>query len=168
MLCKCSRSVEYLPTRLSLIYLDRNINVFGLSFIVAFSCLVAILDWTILKFLIFLSRFRRALAPRIDRWIQDGVWQLQRRAYEGEGYRQWTNLEADVPLTQAGQTLKDLPILWVPEKTPTDSSSEAYALVGSFGSQHPSSKRPTVQDEEMAETGSQDRKGRAWLGMFRR
>jgi hypothetical protein len=147
---------------------DRNINVFALSFIIAFSCLVAILDWTILKFLIFLSRFRRALAPRVDRWIQDGVWQLQRRAYEGEGYRQWTNLEADVPLTQAGQTLKDLPILWVPEKRPTDSSSETYPSRDLFGPQHALNKKPTVQDEEMAETGDQGKKGRAWLRIFRR
>ena len=67
--------------------------------------------------MIFLTRFRRALGPRIDRWIQDGVWQLQRRAYEGEGYRAWTDLEADIPLTDE-RKLKDLPILWVPGKSP--------------------------------------------------
>ncbi|KAL1657356.1 hypothetical protein SLS61_000402 [Didymella pomorum] len=95
-----------------------NINVFGLSFIIALSVTLALLDIFILRITIYLSRFRRALGPRIDRWIQDGVWQLQRRAYEGEGYRGWTDLEADIPLTHE-RKLKDLPILWVPGKSPT-------------------------------------------------
>jgi hypothetical protein len=162
MLCKSASSFQLYYRTLRLIYFDRNINVFGLSFIIAFSCLVAILDWTILKFLVFLGRFRRALAPRVDRWIQDGVWQLQRRAYEGEGYREWTNLEADVPLTKAGQMLKDLPILWVPEKRPTGSSANL------FEPQSPPTKWPLAQDEEMAESGSQGKKGRSWLRIFRR
>lgn len=95
----------------------RNINVFGLSFIIAVAVFFAILDITILRIMIYLTRFRRALGPRIDRWIQDGVWQLQRRAYEGEGYRAWTDLEADIPRTDESK-LKDLPILWVPGKSP--------------------------------------------------
>jgi hypothetical protein len=95
-----------------------NINFFGLVFILAFSVLAMIIDLSLLKFLIYLSRFRRVLGPRIERWIQDGVWQLQRRAYEGEGYRNWTNLEAEIPLTERTELLKDLPILWVPGKSP--------------------------------------------------
>ncbi|KAJ4992126.1 hypothetical protein SVAN01_02447 [Stagonosporopsis vannaccii] len=94
-----------------------NINVFGFSFIVAVSVFFAILDITILRIMIYLTRFRRALGLRIDRWIQDGVWQLQRRAYEGEGYCVWTDLEADVPLTDE-RKLKDLPVLRVPRKSP--------------------------------------------------
>jgi hypothetical protein len=58
-----------------------------------------IIDITLLRFLIYLSRFRRQLGPRIERWIQDGVWQLQRRAYEGEGQRDWIGLEGEIPLT---------------------------------------------------------------------
>lgn len=96
---------------------SRNINVFGLSFIIAVSLFFAILDITILRIMIYLTRFRRALGPRVGRWIQDGVWQLQRRAYEGEGYRGWTDLEADIPLTYE-KKLKDLPILWLPGKSP--------------------------------------------------
>ncbi|PSN62993.1 hypothetical protein BS50DRAFT_591218 [Corynespora cassiicola Philippines] len=101
-----------------------NISVFGLAFIITFSCLIVLLDFFVLKFLIYLSQFRRALAPRIDRWIQDGIWQLQRRAYEGEGHRCWTDLEMEIPLTTEGKELKDLPITWVPEKSPfCDSAS---------------------------------------------
>jgi hypothetical protein len=80
------------------------------------SCLVAILDLVLLKFLIFLSSFRRALSPRIERWIQDGVWQLQRRAYEAEGHRTWTQLENEIPLIGGDEAFKDLPITWVPDK----------------------------------------------------
>jgi hypothetical protein len=77
-----------------------------------------LIDISLLKFLIYLSRFRRQLGPRIERWIQDGVWQLQRRAYEGEGQRNWSNLESEIPLTDKGCMMKDLPILWVPGKSP--------------------------------------------------
>jgi hypothetical protein len=92
----------------------RNINVFGLSFLISFSLLVALIDITLLKFLVFLSRFRRALAPRIDRWVQDGVWQLQRRAYEGQGYRGWVDLEKEIPMTTGQKTLVDLTITRTP------------------------------------------------------
>jgi len=97
-----------LATVLMLTY--RNINFFGLVFIVTFSITIAIIDITLLKFLIFLSKFRRALAPRIDRWIQDGVLQLQRRAYEAQREGTWTNLDKDVPLTIESVKLKDLPL----------------------------------------------------------
>ncbi|KAH7372353.1 hypothetical protein BKA66DRAFT_423129 [Pyrenochaeta sp. MPI-SDFR-AT-0127] len=96
----------------------RNINVFGLSFVIAFSIMVSVLDIMLLKFLVYLSSFRRALAPRIDRWIQDGVWQLQRRAYEGEGHRDWKDLESEIPLMHKDQKLKDLSITWLPGKSP--------------------------------------------------
>lgn len=81
------------------------------------SVFLAILDISILRVMLYLTRFRRALGPRIDRWIQDGIWQLQRRAYEGEGYRGWTDLESDIPITDE-KKLKDLPILWLPGKSP--------------------------------------------------
>jgi hypothetical protein len=88
-----------------------NINIFGLVFILTFSLLAMLIDISLLKFLIYLSRFRRQLGPRIERWIQDGVWQLQRRAYEGEGQRNWTQLESEIPLTDKGCVMKDLPIM---------------------------------------------------------
>ena len=63
-----------------------------------------------LKFLIFLSGFRRALAPRIDRWIQDGVFQLQRRAYEDKDGIVWKDLDKEIPITVDNELLVDLPI----------------------------------------------------------
>jgi hypothetical protein len=144
---------------------NRNINVFGLSFIVAFSALVAILDIFILKFMIYLSRFRAALSPRIDRWIQDGIWQLQRRAYEGEGYRCWTDLEADVPLTTENQ-LKDLPILWLPSKSPAVNHGGMFDSTTTVGSQQTSNKNRAVQNIKPVDV--EEDRGFGILGWFRR
>ncbi|KAF2265707.1 hypothetical protein CC78DRAFT_598290 [Lojkania enalia] len=87
-----------------------NINVFGLVFIITFACVVVIVDLMLLKVLIYLSIFQRAtgLSSRLQRWIQDGVFQLQRRAYEAEGQGTWTNLNEDVPITEQKELLEDL------------------------------------------------------------
>lgn len=68
------------------------------------------MDITLLKILIFLSGFQRmtGLSARLRRWTQDGVLQLQRRAYEVQQRGTWTNLETDVPLTVEKQSLEDL------------------------------------------------------------
>lgn len=68
-----------------------------------------IADLLLIRFLIFVTRFRRALAPRIDRWIQDSILQLQRRAYEAEGQGTWKQFDSDVPITQPEDMLTDLP-----------------------------------------------------------
>jgi hypothetical protein len=81
-----------------------------LIFTVVISSLAAIVDISLLKFLIYVSHFRKALAPRIERWIQDGVLQLQRRAYEAEGMSIWTKLDKDVPVTVRNEKLPDLPV----------------------------------------------------------
>lgn len=75
-----------------------------------------LLDILLLKFLIFISRFRRSLGPSIERWIQDDVWQLQQRAYEGEGVREWVDREDEIPRTK--EKLACLRVMWVPGKSP--------------------------------------------------
>jgi hypothetical protein len=87
-----------------------NIDVFGLAFVLAFALLVTVADISILKFFIYLSRFRRALAPRIDRWVQDGVLQLQRRAYEAEGKSSWIRLDQEIPVTMDRELLEDFQV----------------------------------------------------------
>jgi hypothetical protein len=86
-----------------------NINVFGLSFVIAFSLAMLLIDVVLLRLLIFLSKFRQLLSPRIERWIQDGIWQLQSRAYEAQRQGSWENLEKEVPLTKKGDLLSGLP-----------------------------------------------------------
>jgi len=87
-----------------------NINVFGISLIIGFTSFVTILDLAALKILVFFSRFRRAFAPRIERWAQDGVFHLQRRAYEGNRYGNWDLLDRDVPVIVPSELLPELPL----------------------------------------------------------
>ena len=142
-----------------------NINVFGLSFVIAFSILVAVIDITLLKFLIYLSRFRRALAPRIDRWTQDGVWQLQRRAYEGEGHREWKNLESEIPIIDQGHKLKELAILWLPGKSPAVMHTDTFASTSSLASRRPLQGSESVYgDKANARTA---KGGLTWLMFWR-
>ncbi|RAR10171.1 hypothetical protein DDE82_001446 [Stemphylium lycopersici] len=143
-----------------------NINVFGLSFVFAFSILVAIIDITLLKFLIYLSRFRRALGPRIARWTQDGVWQLQRRAYEGEGHREWTDLESEIPLMEKGHKLKDLSILWLPGKSPMMVQTTSFTSSNSSVSEQPPTYDGSVNSAEAIEENAGQRTG--WYEFWRR
>ena len=53
---------------------------------------------------------KRALAPRIDSWIQDGVFQLQRRAYEAHGEGPWERCSHEVPVTVGHVLLSTLPV----------------------------------------------------------
>ena len=83
-------------------------------------CSITIIDILLLKFLVFLSKFSEVLAPRIDRWTQDSVLHLQRRAYEAHGKCNWTGLSAAIPVTSAKDILLDLPIGSVPPETEKD------------------------------------------------
>ena len=81
------------------------------------------IDTVSLKFLIFLTRFRKALAPRIDSWIQDGVFQIQRRAFEGQGQGTWENLEKEIPTTVEKVKLNNSPLDCIPASSPQGSLS---------------------------------------------
>jgi hypothetical protein len=85
-----------------------------MAFVITTSLFFAAVDIVLLKFLIYLGKFRRALSPRIERWIQDGVLQLQRRAYEAHGEGIWSDLSKEVPLTEAKQLLAELPLESLP------------------------------------------------------
>ncbi|KAF2736964.1 hypothetical protein EJ04DRAFT_562032 [Polyplosphaeria fusca] len=87
-----------------------NINVFGLAFVTTFSLTILLFNLSVLRFMIFLSRFRKTLGPRIDRWVQDGVFQLQRRAFDAYGEGVWINLEKEIPATISDHRLSELPI----------------------------------------------------------
>ncbi|KAF2012695.1 hypothetical protein BU24DRAFT_465061 [Aaosphaeria arxii CBS 175.79] len=86
-----------------------NINVFGLAFIVTVTVTVTAFNMMVLRVFIFLSRFRRALAPRIDHWVQDGIFQLQRRAFQSEGQGSWLGSEKEIPHTTKSEHLAKLP-----------------------------------------------------------
>ncbi|KAJ4290347.1 hypothetical protein N0V90_010563 [Kalmusia sp. IMI 367209] len=86
-----------------------NVNVFGLAFIVTFSAVISFINFFILRFFIFLKRFRKSLAPRLDRWVNDGIFQLQRRAFEANQEGFWTDLEKEIPVTSSNTAMSELP-----------------------------------------------------------
>jgi hypothetical protein len=147
---------------------SRNINFFGLVFTLTFAFLAMLIDSTLLKFLVYLSRFRRNLGPRIERWIQDGVWQLQRRAYEGEGQRTWVDLESEIPLMEQACKLNDLPILWVPGKSPMAMQAATFASTGSQETLRPAEGGMEGMDTADDQTSTSARTGSRWYMFGRR
>jgi hypothetical protein len=85
-----------------------NVNVFALVFLTTVTAILTFLNAFILKFCIFLSRFRKALAPRIERWVQDGIFQLQRRAFDAQDEGGWVGLEREIPITGEREMLNEL------------------------------------------------------------
>ncbi|KAF2709058.1 hypothetical protein K504DRAFT_408484 [Pleomassaria siparia CBS 279.74] len=86
-----------------------NINLFGLVFVVVICFTLLTLDLLLLPFLIITSKRRRGLLDsRLNRWIQDGVLQLQRRAFVAQGEGSWEKLENDIPVTSYGEKLSEL------------------------------------------------------------
>ncbi|KAF2871857.1 hypothetical protein BDV95DRAFT_594151 [Massariosphaeria phaeospora] len=85
-----------------------NFNYFGLVFTISVSGTIVLIDLVLLRFLIYLRKFQQALAPRIDRWTQDSVFQLDRRAHEAQGNGIWKDLDNEVPVTTEGIELPDL------------------------------------------------------------
>lgn len=85
-----------------------NINFFGLVFTFVVASTIIILDLALLRFLEYFSRYKHGLAPRINRWVQDGVFQLIRRAHDAQGHGVWKGLSHDVPITAEKCLLPDL------------------------------------------------------------
>ena len=79
-----------------------------MTFILAFSTIFTLCNTLILRFFIFMARFRAALAPRINHWVQDGIFQLQRRAFEAQGQGCWIHIEQEIPITLDGGKLREL------------------------------------------------------------
>lgn len=65
----------------------------------------------LLRVMILLSQFRKAMAPRLDRWIHDGVFQLQRRAYEAVGQGTWHDIDCEIPVMTSKDKLGELPLI---------------------------------------------------------
>ena len=85
-----------------------NVNVFALVFLVTFSVLISLFSGGVLRFCVFMSRWRRALAPRIERWVGDGMFQLQRRAFCAQDEGVWVGIDKEIPVTEGGERLREL------------------------------------------------------------
>ena len=90
-----------------------NINFFGLVFILVLSCTIILVDLSLFRILVAASRWSPKMARRLERWVQDGILQLQRRAFEAEGKGAWEGLCDDVPVTRGEQKLSELALVTV-------------------------------------------------------
>lgn len=91
--------------------------MFGLVFTITICGSITLADLVLLRSLILWRKLRKSAAPRLDRWVQDGVYQLQRRAYEASGNGNWENLAHEVPITRESTKLPDLQIETFPIST---------------------------------------------------
>ncbi|KAF7192392.1 hypothetical protein HII31_06424 [Pseudocercospora fuligena] len=82
-----------------------NINVFGLAFTLVMFGVLTTLDFGVLRFFLLLEKPSTSRRSRIRHWIQDGVFQLQRAAYEAwEKDIVWTRQGKEIPTTQSRMT----------------------------------------------------------------
>ena len=86
----------------------RNINVFGLAFISTFCVIITLVNLNILNIFTFFSKFRPKLGPCRDRWVQDGIFQLTRRAFDADGQSTWVDVGKEVPSTEHKELLRPL------------------------------------------------------------
>jgi hypothetical protein len=75
------------------------------------------------------------------------------------------DLEKEIPLMEKGQELKDLPIVWRPEKSPMMMQSDTFASTCSINSQHPLKNSVSVQVDEPDKVTSDQRRG--WFSFGR-
>jgi hypothetical protein len=146
--------------------LASNINVFGLAFVATVAVVVVAVDLVLLKFLIYLSKFRRHiwLSPRLNRWIQDGVLHLQRRAYEAQEDVRWSSVEEVVPLTSNHVELPDLMVECIPrprscvgcQQKQHEPVSEVMTSVASDGATESDSTKEPHVGVEVAHTMQSD------------
>lgn len=85
-----------------------NISYFGLIFIVVISSVIIIVDLTLLQLLLLIRRLTSWRGQRLDRWVQDSILHLQRRAFEAQGENKWKRLDKEVPITQSNSKLEEL------------------------------------------------------------
>lgn len=85
-----------------------NINVPALIIIITLSGAIALIDSISLRVLIFLGRLQWLLSPRVDKWVQDGVFQWQRRVYQQFDEGVWTCLQEEIPITEEDTALSSL------------------------------------------------------------
>lgn len=79
-----------------------NISVFGLGFTLTMFGILTALDFGVLRFFLLLEKPSTSRRSRVRQWIQDGVFQLQRAAYEASDKGiVWTRQGKEIPTTQS-------------------------------------------------------------------
>ncbi|KAF2729630.1 hypothetical protein EJ04DRAFT_588412 [Polyplosphaeria fusca] len=86
-----------------------NINVFGLAFTITISGVIVLMDLVLIRVIQFYRTRSKAPTPRLDRWNQDNVYQMSRRAYDSSGFGTWIKLSEEIPITTHPIELPELP-----------------------------------------------------------
>ena len=107
------------------------------------SGVIVAIDLILLRSLLHLRKYKPWLGRRVDRWLQDGVFQLQRRAHEAHGSGIWKDLSEEVPVTTEKILLPELPFETLPE-----AQSSAIHPVPQMESEKAKSS-PGIQIEEI-------------------
>jgi hypothetical protein len=85
-----------------------NISVLGLALVVAVSGVIILANLTLIQTLKH-SRLRNHPSLQVmDSWTRIGILQVQRKAYEGIGFTNWTKLNSSVPITMDNRPLPPL------------------------------------------------------------
>jgi hypothetical protein len=77
-----------------------NINIFGLVLVVLLSGIIILTNLILVPILKYRYRRNPQFSWRMTSWVQEGLLQVQRKAYEAAGFSDWSNLEASVPRTK--------------------------------------------------------------------
>ncbi|KAI9784416.1 MAG: hypothetical protein M1816_000840 [Peltula sp. TS41687] len=86
-----------------------NINVFGLAFIIALGGLIILTNLVLRNVIVrLLARRPNCQSGMAVPWLQDGLLQVQRIAYQACGEGTWEGLGDTVPVTKRGELLRNL------------------------------------------------------------
>lgn len=101
-----------------LIHCHSNVSVFGMAIVITCAIVFAMLDMAVLRIIVFTTKLPAPFGYKgLDSWIQDGVLQLQCRAYEAAGQGTWSRRDKEVPLTEPNDKLTAFSYLSKPSNT---------------------------------------------------
>lgn len=75
-----------------------NINFVGFILVIGVSTVVMVANLTLVPVLKYLHRLNPRYFPRVKFWVEDGMLQVQRKAYEAVGYSDWSGTGSSVPV----------------------------------------------------------------------
>lgn len=78
-----------------------NINVLGLALVLSLCNAIIVTNLTLLPVLKCFRWYDRRRFPLVRLWVEDGILQVLRKAYEGVGVKGWDAMESDVPMIES-------------------------------------------------------------------
>ena len=75
-----------------------NINFLGVILVIGISTVVMAANLTLVPVLKYVNRLNPRYFPRVKFWMEDGMLQVQRKAYEAVGCNDWSGTGSGVPV----------------------------------------------------------------------